>query len=469
MFIWQPNPGSQYLYVTCPCDEALFHGPRGNGKSDALLQAYAVLLNRGYHEALRGIIFRLTYKQLIDLVARSRKWFRRLEPRAKLNESDFRWRFPDGEELLFRYLKRPEDASEYQGHEYPFLGFEELTNWPTSEGYERMLATNRSSEGVPCITRSTCNPWGLGHNWVKSRFIDRSPPGVPFLSRIVDPETGRAVERSRVHLYGKLGENPHLDASQYRATLGEISNENLRKAWIEGSWDIIAGGFFSEVLDRDRHALPDFVPPAGWSWWPSFDWGSASPAAWGLFTISDGSPIKALDGSTFCVPPGSVILFSEWYIAHETRDGEYKGLHLSNEAMGAGMLERLQWWEHKIQRQADVGVADPSIFSEQGGPSIAAQLSAAANGRQLFRPADNSRIPGWQELINLLQGDAEGRPLFYATRGCQHFWRTVPVLPRSEKNLDDLDTESEDHIADMVRYAVMRRVPFVKQTKIIGF
>ncbi|MCP5018050.1 MAG: terminase, partial [Ketobacter sp.] len=175
--ILEPNPGSQLLFVTAPFREVLYHGTRGPGKTLALLMDFGKDTGRGWGLKWRGVLFRESYPQLADVVTKSKEWFPRIYPQAKFNKSNYTWTWPDGEELLFRHMARPEDYWSYHGHEYPWIGWEELTNWPTGECYDMMMATNRCSmQGVPKRVRSTCNPWGAGHHWVKSLFIDQAPP-----------------------------------------------------------------------------------------------------------------------------------------------------------------------------------------------------------------------------------------------------------------------------------------------------
>ena len=127
--IWKPLPGSQTRFLTCPVFEALLEGTRGGGKTDALLMSFAQYCGRGFGEHWRGALFRLTYPQLADVVAKSKRWFYSIFPGARFNESDYRWTWPTGEILYFRYGATEDDYWNYHGHEYPWLGFEELTNW----------------------------------------------------------------------------------------------------------------------------------------------------------------------------------------------------------------------------------------------------------------------------------------------------------------------------------------------------
>lgn len=164
--IWSANRGGQSLFLACPFWEALADGDRGGGKTTALLQTFLKHVGKGHGEDWRGILFRLTYKQLKDVIDISKVYIKRAFPGAKYNKSDSEWNFPDGEVLMFRYLENLSDYDNYHGHSYPWLGFEELCNWPNAEPYEAMLSCSRwrsANANVPRMVRATTNSWGVGH------------------------------------------------------------------------------------------------------------------------------------------------------------------------------------------------------------------------------------------------------------------------------------------------------------------
>src|SRR5688572_8841246 len=136
---WAPQPGSQELFMSCPLPEVLLHGTRGGGKTDALLMDFAQDVGCGYGAAWRGILFRETYPQLADVVAKSERWFRVIFPGAVFNRQRMAWEWRSGEVLFFRHMKRPEDYWNYHGHEYPWIGWEELTNWADDRCYKSMF------------------------------------------------------------------------------------------------------------------------------------------------------------------------------------------------------------------------------------------------------------------------------------------------------------------------------------------
>ena len=291
--IWMPQPGSQVAFLTCPYWEVLYEGTRGPGKTDALIIDFLQGVGKGHGPAYRGILFRESFPQLSDVISRTKKYYTQIFPDAKYLGSNGvnKWVFPDGEELLFRHMKRADDYWNYHGHEYPWIGWEELTNWPTMECYDSMKACNRCSViGVPIKYRATCNPWGAGHSWVKRYFIDPAPP----MTKIYN-DAGQI----RIRIHGSIKENRILLKAQpeYMDNLNSIENVQKRKAWLEGSWDIASGGFFDGVWDPSKHIIEPFEIPDSWKYVVGFDWGSQKPASLGIWAKSDGSVLP--DGRTY--------------------------------------------------------------------------------------------------------------------------------------------------------------------------
>ncbi len=459
--IWAPQPGSQTLFLTCPFFECLFEGTRGPGKTDALLMDFAQHVGQGFGRAWRGILFRRTYKQLSDVVAKTKKWFWQIFPDAKFNESDYVWKWPGGEELLLRYMDKPDDYWNYHGHEYPFIAWEELTNWGTLDCYEAMKSCCRSSHpGVPRKYRSTCNPWGRGHNAVKRYFVDPAPAGVP----IVD-----AQGRKRVRLFGSIFENKILlDADPgYLLNLQSITDENKKRAWLYGDWDITAGGALDDIWSRSVHAIRPFRIPGSWYVDRSFDWGSAKPFSVGFWAESDGTEAVMADGTTRCWPRGTLFRVGEWYGCKEGEDNV--GIRMNSMDIGRGIHQR----EQRLRETLGVnwiaaGPADASIFDKADDDSIAAKIDAgyaAASSRpvEVFVPAN--KAPGTRkrglELARTRLEASLAKPMeapgLFVFDTCSSWIRTVPVLPRDEGDPDDVDTEAEDHAYDDTRYRLIHQ------------
>ena len=432
--IWKPQggpAGSQSLFLTCPIFECLLEGNRGGGKTDALLMSFAQNVGRGFGEAWRGALFRLTYPQLADVVAKSRRWFKLFFPEAQFNKSAYEWTWPTGEALLLRYGETEEDYWNYHGHEYPWLGFEELTNWRSLTFYESMHSTCRSSHpGVPRIVRATCNPFGRGHAVVKERFR-LGVGGVP--SGVVIREEG---QRPRVRIHSDLAENQALLSAEpdYRATFAGLRDPNRRRAWLDGDWDIHVGSFLEGVWDARQCVVSPFPIPSTWQVWKSMDWGYARPYA--VYWL-------AMD------PDGCIYI---WREAYGYGEGDNVGTRESAGAVAA-RIKAIETHDERMGYEYRMNLADPSIFSKVGADRSIGRIFRDAGVRWL--PAWNargSRVNGAQEIIRLL---SEGKLKVFST--CKHLIRTVPALPPDHLNPEDVDTAAEDHAWDALRYGVMRR------------
>ncbi len=425
--IWAPHYGSQNLFLSCPVYECLIQGTRGGGKTDCLLMSYAKHVGKGYGAAWTGALFRQTYPQLADVVAKSKRWFYQIFPGSRFNESDYYWSFPWGERLFFRYGNTEDDYWNYHGHEYPWLGFEEATNWKDSKFYESMLSTCRSSvDGVPKMIRATTNPFGKGHGWVKDRFqIGLHPPGYVIGKR-----------KARTQIFSSIFENTHLLKADpdYIKTLIDLKDPNRRKAWLYGDWDIHVGSFLEGIWDAKKHVVEPFQIPPSWEVWRSFDWGFSAPYAcyW-----------LAMD------PDGVIYVWKELYGA-----GENEGSGTKEDArMVARKIRAMEQSFERIGYDVRVPLADPSIFSKQGTEKTVASIMHEEGVR--WYPAWNakgSRVNGAQTIVQLL---TDGKLKFFST--CKHAIRTIPQLHPSETIPDDVDTTEEDHAWDSIRYGVMRK------------
>ena len=427
---WEPQPGPQSSAISAKfVDELFFGGARGGGKSDYLLGDYLEGLYHG--AAWRGIIFRKTYNELEELQIRARELFPDyggVYKSATSSESPFSncWYFPGGATLKMRYLEHERDADGYQGHQYTWIGFDELTNHATPYGYNKLKACLRNSAGIHGRIRSGGNPGGKGHIWVKARFIDIAPPYVPY----TDSETGL----TRVFIPSRITDNKYLkDNKQYISLLKSSGSKDLVKAWLNGDWDVVAGAFF-DCWDREKHVIRPFEIPKDWARFRSFDWGSAKPHSVGWWAIADGTTDH---------PRGALIRYREWYGCTEPN----VGLKLSAEEVAQGIVKR-----DNSERFA-YSVADPSCWKVDGGPSIAERMLKHG---VLWRRADNQRINGWDQMRSRFVG-IDDQPMIYCFSTCVDSIRTVPLLQHDEDHPEDIDTDMEDHAADDWRYACMSR------------
>jgi len=223
-----------------------------------------------YGKDAQGVIFRKTYPETEDIEKQGIRLLVSIGWEYK--KADRTFVAPDGASLKVRYLEDVLDATAYQGFSHSWLGGDELTNWPTSEPIDLVTATLRSSAGVPCVRRFTGNPGGVGHHWVKKRYIDPAPPGVPFVSE---------VGTQAVFIPSRLEDNPSLGIEYERnIKVATFGNEALWKAWRHGDWNVIAGAAFP-IWDSRVHVVRSRRPTDqhGWKIMGSIDWGYAKGAA----------------------------------------------------------------------------------------------------------------------------------------------------------------------------------------------
>lgn len=455
--IWMPQPGSQLAFITCPYWEVLYEGTRGGGKTDALIMDFAQHVGRGYGAAWRGILFRQAYPQLEDVVAKTNRYFPRIFPDAVFRSSPgaYKWVWSTGEELHLRSIDRASDYNKFHGHEYPWVGWEELTTWANDECYEAIKSVNRSSHpDMPRKYRATCNPWGPGHAWVKRYFIDPAPSGVKIINK---------EGRIRCHISSNIIENRILikNDPEYLSNLRSQPDPVKRAAWLEGNWDIAAGGFFEDIWNKKIHSIEPFKIPDSWYYIVGFDWGSAKPFSVGVWAVSDGDLLP--NGKQY--PKGSIIRVKEWYGCKRDPNGypiPDKGVRLAPEKLAKGIKDFTRGLKVKLW------ISDPACFREQGGDDIIRKFNKVEN--LPFRPADNERVPGWQQMIELLtEATKENpeRPGMWVFDTCRDFTRTIPSLMRDEKNPEDIDTRGEDHIADEARYVAQTIRPPARKSALL--
>jgi len=487
--VWRPQAGSQEAFLSStPIFEVLFQGTRGGGKTDCLLMSFGQYTGRGFGAAWKGILFRQTYKQLSDVITKTKKWFPLIWPQAKFNNTEHVWTWPEGEQLLLRQFKRDDDYWNYHGHEYPWIGWEELCNWATDAGYKRMFSCCRSSKpGMPRMIRATTNPYGPGHNWVKMRFLpDRM--NMKVRKDLIDEE-GRP-EPSRLSIFSRLQENLILlksDPNYVTNLAASARNKAEKKAWLEGSWDIVSGGMFDDVFQSQFNVIKPFVIPEKWRIDRSFDWGSSKPFSVGWWAVSNGEDVKIGEGKWKSTVRGDLFRIQEWYgWSGKPNEGT---MSLASD-ISKGIVERELKWGWRSQSDPNwcrvkTGVADSAIFSVENGNCIETDMKVRVRLDDGIKyrgvpwiPADKkagSRVNGWDQVRRMLKNahpdektGMREKPGLFIFDICDNWIRTVPVLPRDEKEPDDVNTEAEDHIADETRYRVRAMGLTVGQGKTTG-
>lgn len=441
--IWQPQP-RQLDFMSRPEDEALYGGAAGGGKSDALVIEATRQVDIPYY---KGLIIRKTFPQLTELIEKSQRYYSLAFPNATYNDSKHTWTFPSGAKIVFGSMQHPKDKLNYQGKAYDFIAFDELTHF-TYEEYIYLKSRNRpNGAGTRCYIRSTANPGGIGHGWVKDRFITAATPMTTIWEKaLVQYPDGKTETKwsSRIFVPSSVFDNKILleNDPDYLARLASMP-EAERKALLYGDWDSYSGQYFTEWRDKpehyqDRrwtHVIAPFEIPDGWKIYRSFDWGYNKPFSCGWWAVDyDGVMYRILELYGCTKTPNEGVKWTAPQVFNEIRriESEHRWLKGKN-----------------IQ-----GVADPAIFAADSGESIA---ETATKSRVYFTPGDHQRLPGWQQVHHRLSFDDNGFPMMYVFNNCKAFIRTFPTLIYDEHKVEDLDTEGEDHIADETRYMCMSR------------
>lgn len=435
--------------------EALYGGAAGGGKSDALVIEALRQVHIPHYKAL---ILRKTFPQLAELIDKSLNYYKRAFPKARYNASAHTWTFPSGAKIVFGSMQYRQDRTKYQGQAYDFIGFDELTHF-TYDEYSYLFSRNRpNGPGTRCYIRATANPGGVGHGWVKERFITAGPAMVPITEAVTwaDKEGGSHREETRrIFVPSSVFDNPALlqNDPQYVMRLASMP-EAERKALLYGDWDSFVGQVFTEWRNdpnredrRGTHVIKPFLVPPEWSIWRGFDWGYARPFSVGWYAVDQDRRlyrIRELYGTN-----GEPNVGCKWEPAQVARE-----------------IRRIEEEDPNLKGRRIVGVADPAIFNDSGTESVAALME---RGRVYWDRGDHRRIDGKMQLHHRLAFDEGGVPMLYVFDTCRHFIRTVPNLVYDERDVEDVDTDGEDHIYDEIRYVCMANpiAPRIRQEALV--
>lgn len=451
----------QGLALEATATEILYGGAAGGGKSH--LMRCASILWCSTIPGLQVYLFRRIKEDLIKNHVEGPKGFRSMlapwvvHGFCKILDEEIR--FWNGSKIYLCHCKDEKHRFKYLGAEIHVLLIDELTTF--SEIIYRFLRSRVRAVGLPKLKKEykgkfprilcSSNPGNIGHLWVKKAFIDGVVP--MDVRKMADSDGGM----TRQYIPAKLSDNPSMtnDDPDYRLRLKGLGSESLVRAMEDGDWDVVEGAFF-DCWCEDNILRP-FQIPTEWLRFRSFDWGSSKPFSVGWWAVvTDDYP-----SDNGLLPRGALVRYREWY--GSKRDNA--GLSLPNEGlkMTAGEVAIGIQSREKGERMS-YGVADPSIFSEDGGPSIAERMRPV-----IFKKADNKRVAargrmgGWDQMRSRIKGDE--RPMIYVFNTCVDSIRTIPALQHDTNLPEDLDTNAEDHAADEWRYACMSRPWILKQPK----
>lgn len=401
-----------------------YGGARGGGKSWFVRWKATLLCLR--FSGIQILITRRTYKELQNnhIIPLQKM----LEGVAEYRKGDKCFLFPNGSAIYFGYCDKETDLTQYQGAEYDVWFADEAGQMPES-WLVQIDACVRGVNNFPKRTYYTLNPGGASHGYFKRLFIDRRftddeyPEDYSFIQALAQDNTVLMQQQP-----------------EYLRALEKLPTA-LRKAWLNGEWDVFEGQFFEDFVDRpehykDRrftHVIEPFEIPAHWRIYRSFDWGYSRPFSCGWWAMdTEGTAYRILELYGCTEDPNTGV---RW-----VKEKVFAEIH---------RIETEHRWLAGKQIQ---GVADPAIWDAQTGESIA---ETAEKYQVYFEPGDHKRLPGWMQVHTRLAFDENGIPQMYVFRNCKAFIRTIPLLEYDPHKPEDIDTEGEDHVADEVRYFCM--------------
>lgn len=417
---WAPHPGPQTEALARAEFEVLYGGARGGGKTDA---GFAWLSKLIQHPEYRFLVIRKNGNDLSDWIDRARLFFKPLGGEVCGNPAVIK--FPSGAMGKTGHLKDDNAYTKYVGHEYHRILLEELTLIPSEENYLKLISSCRSTvPGISPRVFATTNPGNAGHIWVKNRFVKHGK-GKAFL----DPITAR----HRIFIPSKVTDNPTIMTNDpgYILFLQGLP-EKLRRAWLDGDWDVFEGQYFAE-WDEKFHVYEPFKIPASWPRFRAMDWGYTDHfcCLWGAVG-----------------PDNHVFIYREYYKNRRT-DSEY-----AEEIAALSKEEKINYT-----------VGDPgSFWVKRPETGVARFETFSLNGIPII-PANNDRSPGWSRVREYLQPrEYQGgkSAWVHVSRECRNLIRTLPALVHDDKKPEDIMDGMEDHAPDTLRYLLQSRQPLTQ-------
>lgn len=407
----------------------LYGGSAGGGKSDALLML--ALLWAIYYPGSKIGIFRRLYTELEGaggLIQRSHEMFNlQYDSKNKLaswHGGKRTWTFSNKSYVQFSHCKHDSDVHSYQSQMFDLLIFDESTQF-TPWQIDYLGTRNRATVRCTPLIAMATNPGGASHNWHKEMFIKAGEPGKPVMVEV-------QPNKFETHLFipSRLEDNQVLEERDpgYRRTL-ENKPENLRRALLEGDWDVFEGQYFRE-FNTHKHVIEPIKLEDHWRRFGSFDWGYAAPACFLWHTIDPSM--------------GRIYTYREFYVS-QMRAGEVAQKVL--ELTGGEHLEYIKMGPDAFRESGLGSKATP-------GESVADEfLKVGLN----VEPADNRRILGWQRTREYLSMAPDEKPWWQIFRTCVNLARTLPELRYDKQRIEDVAGDCEDHAPEAARYFLMSR------------
>lgn len=434
--LFKPHPGPQTEFLQSNEDEVLFSGGRGSGKSIALIvDPLRYVTNKNF----KALVIRRTMPELRELIGRAKDIYIQAVPGCKWKDQEKIFTFPSGATIEFGYCDNIDDAERYRGQEYTWIGLDEVSQHPSEDIMHKLKGSLRTKDpSLRTFLRATCNPTGVGRQWVKEYWIDRGAAGETIVEL---HEVGKVrFKATKKWLHSNVYDNPTLidNNPQYVAMLASLPDA-MRKQWLDGNWEAVEGMAFPE-FSKEHHIIPAFKIPQNWVKFRSADWGYSSKAAVMWMAIDQDN---------------NIYVYRE-YVTNGNAKDEYG--RPKQKVVASEFAKRVL--EIECDDAISYGVLDTSCWADRGtfGPSIAEEMILQ---RCYWRPSDSSsgsRKAGKNRLHELLKLDPDtNKPKLFVFDTCKELIKCLYSLPLDKNNSEDVDTDADDHAYDALRYGVMSR------------
>lgn len=405
----RPQP-KQAEFFLAKARHIAYGGSRGGGKSWAMRRKFVLMAIR--YPGLKILLLRRTMPELRNNHIRPLQ--AELDGFARYKDSEKTFFFPNGSFIQLGYCDYEKDVYQYQGQEYDIIGFEEATHF-TEFMKDFIVTSNRTTRtDIEPRVYYTSNPGGEGHSWFKRLFITKE-------------YQNSEVPEDYVFIPAQIYDNKVLmDADpNYIKTLENLPDD-LRRAFLEGDWDVFAGQYFGEWRVA-KHVVEPFEIPEHWRRWRSIDWGYNDDAA------------------------------TYWYAADEDGRVYVYNEHYVNQTLATEMTDAIK--EKTGKDKIRYTVAGHDMWQKRGNDYTTGESIAETfiNAGVLVEKADIARVVGWTRVREYLKDAPDGKPYLQVFSNCTNLIKAMPLMVHDERKVEDVKDHPLDHGPDSLRYGLMSR------------
>ncbi|MBE6551580.1 MAG: hypothetical protein E7665_05525 [Ruminococcaceae bacterium] len=408
----KPYP-PQEAFFSASARRIAYGGARGGGKSYAMRTKLILLaLNMA---GIQILLLRRTFPELRE---------NHINPMRKLlfgiavyKDTTKEFVFPNSSRIKLGYLADDGDVLQYQGQSYDCVAMEESTQF-TELQYLAMTECCRVSgcmreHFVPRMY-FTCNPGGVGHQWMKRLFIDRD------YRQGEDPDDYVFIRSTVYDNEFIIKNNP-----EYIKTLQSLPPIR-RKAMLDGDWNAFEGQFFPE-FSYEAHVCKPFDIPSDWTRFAAFDYGLDMTAClW------------------FCYPPDRRHI----YVYREFCRPDLIVSEAASEISRLSRGERIKYYS-----------ASPDLAGRRQESGCSGFDLMAKAGLRGIVSANNERINGWRRVREYLKYSEDGikMPILQIFASCTDLIRSIPALLFDKVKTEDASVHPHEftHSTDALRYGIM--------------